>query len=69
MAAAGKLNGHAFSAVNRYGHTTCRRRFFLRQTCDTRNQNGSKELAALAWLVANPDEFSPILREAYNGMV
>ena len=30
---------------------------------------GSKELAALAWLVANPDEFSPILREAYNGMV
>ena len=30
---------------------------------------GSKELAALAWLVANPDEFGPILREAYNGMV
>lgn len=29
---------------------------------------GSKELAALAWLVANPDEFSPILRETYNGM-
>ena len=30
---------------------------------------GSKELAALAWLVANPDEFGPMLREAYNGMV
>lgn len=29
----------------------------------------SKELAALAWLVANPDEFGPMLREAYNGMV
>ena len=30
---------------------------------------GSKELAALAWLAANPDEFCPMLREAYNGMV
>ena len=30
---------------------------------------GSKELAALAWLVANPDEFAPMLRETYNSMV
>lgn len=30
---------------------------------------GSKELAALAWLAANPDEFGPILRETYNSMV
>lgn len=30
---------------------------------------GSKELAALAWLAANPDEFGSMLREAYNGMV
>lgn len=30
---------------------------------------GSKELASLAWLVANPDEFCPILRETYNSMV
>ena len=45
VAAAGKLNGHTFGAVNRYGHTTCRRSFFLRQAGDTRNQNGSKEFA------------------------
>lgn len=30
---------------------------------------GSEELAALAWLVANPDEFSPMLREVYSSMV
>lgn len=29
---------------------------------------GSKELAALAWLAANPDVFCPMLREAYNGI-